>query len=434
MKRLTVSEIIKNKGIILHKGKINLIVAPAGSGKTYYIFNTLLDPTKKSVYLCDTSNLRESILKDKEIADKVKGTDLDLSKATFSLDKYNCTVMTYAKWFYEMNKPQYADVETIVCDEIHNLYKYNDKFDKEADKSKGIKECKNYENVIMNLHQNARKDVQVVGFTATHDRIKREMDFLLPSNDERITSAFNGEWNVINLSNEKDIRRLTSDFTFYFNNYRNLGHYLKAFNGFKYGKKALIYTNRITECEDMVNICDSIDLRAVALWSTNNTKNPMNKQQLKVRESILSNGLIPEDYQVLIINGAYETGINILDGDIEIMVCNDTQIDTQIQSRSRIRKNIKAEIFKSKNCLDDIRIIVPEEYLNRALTTKDKSNLCKIVNVYGEKKSILKWTSVKPIIINSGYEVEDNTISIKKKNDTRVSTIIDINSEARIIR
>ena len=54
MKKLTVNEIIKSKGVVLHKGKINLIGAPAGSGKTYYIFNTLLDINKKSVYLCDT--------------------------------------------------------------------------------------------------------------------------------------------------------------------------------------------------------------------------------------------------------------------------------------------------------------------------------------------------------------------------------------------
>ena len=122
MKELTVNEIIKSKGIMLHKGKINLIVAPAGSGKTYYIFNTLLDNTKKSVYLCDTSNLKEMILKDKDIIGKVTGTDFELKKG-FGLDKYNCTVMTYAKWFYEMNKPEYQHIETIVCDELHNLYK-----------------------------------------------------------------------------------------------------------------------------------------------------------------------------------------------------------------------------------------------------------------------------------------------------------------------
>lgn len=87
MKKLTVNEIIKKEGVMLHKGKINLIVAPAGSGKTYYIFNTLLDVTKKSVYLCDTSNLQEAVLKDKKYFDMVASTDFKLIEG-FCLDKY----------------------------------------------------------------------------------------------------------------------------------------------------------------------------------------------------------------------------------------------------------------------------------------------------------------------------------------------------------
>lgn len=428
MKELTVNEIIKNEGIMLHKNKVNLIVAPAGSGKTYYIFNTLLNPAERSVYLCDTSNLREMILKDDEIRHMVMSVEPDFEKIAergFKLDKFNCTIMTYAKWFYEKDKPSYANIKTIVCDEIHNLYKYKDRFDNRE------KEVTNYAQVIEDIHARAKSGVQVVGFTATHERLKREMDWLLPKDDSKITCISNDNWNVINLSNRDDIRRLHSDFTFFFNNYRNLNHYLKAYNGFKYGKKALIYTNRITECKDMIKICESVGLSSIALWSMCNGKNPMNDEQKSVRKSILTTGFIPSPYQVLIINGAYETGINIKDKDIEIMICNDTQTDTQIQSRSRIRKDIKAEIFKAKNCIDDIKISVPEEYLERPLTTKDKRELCKIVNVYGEKKSILKWTSIKPIIINSGYEVKYGTITVRKKNDTAVHTIKDLNSSKR---
>lgn len=415
MKKLTVNEIIKSKGVVLHKGKINLIVAPAGSGKTYYIFNTLLGPTKKSVYLCDTSNLKESILKDKDIFDKVKGTDFDLGKATFSLDKYNCTVMTYAKWFFEMNKPEYSNVETIICDEIHNLYKYKDRFDN--------KECKNYENVIINLHKNARKGVQVVGFTATHNRIKRDIDNLY---EEVNGNEYNDYWNIIDLSKEKDIKRLNEDFTYKYSNYRNLGYHLKAFNGFKLGQKALIYTDRITTALDMVNISKECNLKSIALWSMNNKKYPMSEEQKSVRESILTTGIIPDDIDVLIINGSYETGINIKDKNIELVIVNSTDVDTQIQARSRVRKDIKALLLKSNNMIDDIKVVVPEKYLDTPLTTKDKKDLCKELNIYNENTRILKWTSIRPIIINSGYDVIDGRIYINKKR-VRVDRINKVN-------
>ena len=65
------------------------------------------------------------------------------------------------------------------------------------------------------------------------------------------------------------------------------------------------------------------------------------------------------------------------------------------------------------------------------MTAKDKRELCKIVNVYGEMKSILKWTSIKQIVINSGYEVKDGTIRINKKR-TRIDTITDSDSSKRI--
>lgn len=421
MKQLTVNEIIKNKGLMLHKDKINLIVAPAGSGKTYYIFNTLIDDTKKSVYLCDTSNLREMILKDKEIIGKLKSTEFELLNG-FELNKYNCTVMTYAKWFYEMNKQEYQDVETIICDEIHNLYKYKDRFDREEDKENGIEESKNYESVINNLHKQARRGVQVVGFTATHNRIKREMDFLLPNNDSRITSAFNSDWNVINLSNEKNIKRLKEDFTYKYSNYKNLSYHLNAFNGFKLGQKALIYTDRISTALDMVDIANKCNLKSVALWSMSNKKHIMNDEQLEVRKSILETGLIPNDVDVLIINSSYETGINIKNDNVELVIVNSTDEDTQIQARSRIRKNIKALFIKSNNMIDDIKVTVPDNYLNRALTKKDKEDLVNELNIVNENSRMLKWTSIKPIIINSGYDIKDGRIRIEKRL-TRIDVI-----------
>ena len=33
--------------------------------------------------------------------------------------------MTYAKWFYEMNSFEYKYVDTIICNEMHNFYKYS---------------------------------------------------------------------------------------------------------------------------------------------------------------------------------------------------------------------------------------------------------------------------------------------------------------------
>ena len=43
-----------------------LIISPTGSGKTYYILNKLCK-NKKTLYLCDTTNLKLQILKKMEL-------------------------------------------------------------------------------------------------------------------------------------------------------------------------------------------------------------------------------------------------------------------------------------------------------------------------------------------------------------------------------
>ncbi|MDB2151178.1 DEAD/DEAH box helicase family protein [Clostridium butyricum] len=421
MKKLTVNEIIKNEGMILHKNKINLIVAPAGSGKTYYIFNTLLQG-EKAIYLCDTSNLRDMILKDEEIKQAVRSTDVNFHEIkwrdVFMLP--NCIIMTYAKFFYEKDKPQYADIKTIICDEIHNLYKYKDKFDNE--------ESTHYTEVIDNIMARAKQGAQVVGFTATHERIKREMNGLLPNDDSNVTNVFNGSWNVINLSNRTDIKRLRENFVSAFNDITQINYWFARTNLFKYGKKCLIYTDRVTTAKETEAYLNETfrNINAIALWSTNNKDNPMNKEQFRVRESILTTGIIPEEYNVLIINGAYETGINVLDEDIEIVIINNSSVDTIIQARSRVRKDIELLMYRVPRAVqsDYPVITVPSEYLDRKLTTSEKNELIKLLDLRDSNKRLLGWGNFTKVLLFNQYEVIDGRSYIKKKRE-RVSEITD---------
>ena len=423
MKKLTVNEIIKNEGIMLHKNKVNLIIAPAGSGKTYYIFNTLLNPSERSVYLCDTSNLREMILKDDEIRHMVMSVEPDFEKIAergFKFDKFNCTVMTYAKWFYEKHKLEYANVKTIVCDEIHNLYKYKDKFDNE--------ESTHYTEVIENIMSRAKQGVQVVGFTATHERIKREMNGLLPNDDSKVTNVFNGSWNVINLSNRTDIKCLRENFVSAFNDITQINYWFARTNLFKYGKKCLIYTDRVTTAKETEAYLNETfrNINTIALWSTNNKDNPMNKEQFRVRESILTTGIIPEEYNVLIINGAYETGINVLDEDVEIVIVNNSTSDTIIQARSRVRKDIELLMYRVPRAVqsDYPVIAVPTEYLDRKLTTPEKKELIKLLDLRDSNKRLLGWGNFTKVLLFNNYAVKDGRIYINMKRE-RVSEITD---------
>ena len=210
----------------------------------------------------------------------------------------------------------------------------------------------------------------------------------------------------------------------------------KNFNGILNGEKALIYTDRISTVTEIVEELSNIRLKswstgyekqikAIGLWSTNNSSNEMTEEQILCRKSIIETGMIPDDIDVIIINSAYETGINIKDSRIETVVVNSVDLDTQIQARGRVRKDIANLYLKSKSKENEIKITVSDKWIDRALTKDDKKLLCIELNLVNQNGRALSWTSVKKILEYSGYRVTDTQIRLNRENrkQTRVSII-----------
>ena len=56
-----------------------------------------------------------------------------------------------------------------------------------------------------------------------------------------------------------------------------------------------------------------------------------------------------------------------------------------------------------------IESILDEKWLNKPLYKADKDALCEELGLR-ENGRLLKWTSVKPYLINAGYEIQDKKI------------------------
>lgn len=428
MEMKTVNELWIENELSILKGKVNLLVAPAGSGKTYFIFETLIKDYElnKVLYLCDTSNLEEAVAKDENYFNKCH-----IIKERYIGFEPKVTVMTYSMYgqMLERDNNIFDKFDLIICDEAHNLYNYRSKFDSKEE------DIKIYQTAIKDLFTKAKsKKSDILFMTATHNRIMSANRLL-----ERITYVENGELiedygyktskniNIINMEIYPNIKSLKEDFTKQFGDYRQIGSWFKSFNRWNDGMKALIYTDRIETCKNLVGICEDIGLNAVAIWSKHNTRKgkTMDGYQKEVRQAIIEKGIIPEGINVLIINSSYETGINIKDKNIEIVIVNSTDEDTQIQSRSRVRKDIKLLMIRTK-LKEDIEIpsiIIPEKYLDIALTTDDKKKLCEEVKLISEKGRLVKWSDLKKEIIEQDYKVyEDRGTIIRNK---RTSTITD---------
>lgn len=62
--------------------------------------------------------------------------------------------------------------------------------------------------------------------------------------------------------------------------------------------------------------------------------------------------------------------------------------------------------------------------LDKKLTSEDKDKICNDFGIIDDKGRLIKWTRIKKIINEFGYEIEDKTLRINKKR-TKVSIIYD---------
>lgn len=424
MKKSTLTELWKKDNFHFSKGVINMVISPVGSGKTYFVFNEIIknySNLNRIIYLVDTNNLKEAIIKDKEYFENVMIYEKDVVKNFRNIlsSENKITVMTYSQFGHLLKQDEniFDSIDLIICDEAHNLIKYSNKFDHLVENE----EDKVYLKTIKKLKElSATKDV--IFLTATHKSVKKHFEL-------KDTGM-----HVFDYSNDIRIRRLKEDFSYSFKSIKNMKMHLEAFNGFIDGEKCLIYTDKITSIKAIKEMVESIEikfnnrtirnLKAVGLWSTNSDKE-MDIEQLKTRKSILETGLIPEGIDVLIINSAYETGINIKDEAIELVVVNCVNLDTQIQARGRVRKDIKAFYVRSLSEKTEVKITLADKWLDKPLTTKDKKELCKELNLANQNGRDFCWTSLKKTLEFSGYKVTDTTIRLCKESrkQTRVSTI-----------
>lgn len=413
-KKLYLSEIIE-----LEKpefGSNNLILAPVGSGKSHLIENNLIPKgyNKKILYLTSNTALKDSLCPDDNEVRRMlseKGESVCFytseNKSKYGEKPYSVHVMTYAEFGGRITPPHQTftdDVELIFCDEIHSLPKY-------------FNYDKNYR-LALALHWLLleHKDKQIFYFTATKDSIE---------NLERTTPGFFNMVKTFDYLDHPKIRKYIANSTYYINHISQLRPHLKAkLEAFNYhGYKGLAFTSKISEQKKIEEIAKEEGFVPISLWSINNEEKSMSEEQLKVRAFILNTGLIPEPYNLLIINGAMQEGWNLYDDKVTLAILDTVDLTEQIQALGRIRNDIDFVIKKTKeNKIDEIEIKLKESYLNKSLTSEDKNDLCDELFILNKNGRLMKWPTIKEYILKSGYNVEDKIEVINDKR-TRVSII-----------
>lgn len=392
MKKKYLSELMKD----IELEQNTLIVSPTGSGKTHYIINELCK-NKKVLYLCDNSNLEEQV----SLEDDTRVVKKNELKRGFN--RTNINVMTY-KYFgrkikYDLDNEYINSFDLIIADEVHNLVDYQT-FNNDGDLSHAIRS-------LMQKYDNT----PILMFTATPYYLDE-----LARNNEGIDKHFI----TIDFSKNKDIMRYINKREAYINHMSQIQFALEEYRqSFEYANmKCLIYTNKIDDMKFVEEMCIDRKLKPICIWSIHNAKNCMTIEQIEVREHLIKTGELKEPYNVLIINRATETGVNIYDEDMQLVVVNTTNITQQVQARGRVRHDVDLLVVKTKDKNKVSTVTIKDELLDKWLLKSDLNSVIKEYKLKDDRGRYITVNKLNDFLLNSKYRINKTRKTINNKKNT----------------
>lgn len=360
----------------LQAGALNLVKAPTGCGKTYWAAHFLVrraSNKNRMVYLIDTAAARDQLLQDESLFafyDREWRTGVQDELLDFVDNRI--VVMTYAKFgalttYFPELKERF---EVIVCDEIHNLPAFT------AIPNEGE-----------NYHQKATDALEeIVKYTKT-------LVIALTATPREVEAHFRGP--VRHIPVESDLRQYEVKNVWKFRGWKALLLCIDS------KQKGLFFTTHIRQVREIAEFANANGFRAMGLWGKSE---PMNEEQQRVRDWLTEKRTMPPEYDLLVLNAAYETSITI-DGVSYVVV--KYQDGTRItQACGRVRGDLDALYLYTP----DAPVEVPPSYLNRPLSPEERATLADILDL--EKG--MKWTGTQKRLQEMGYIIENMRIKDKR--------------------
>ena len=385
--RLYVSDVVDMDDI--QQGKLNLVYAPCGSGKTFFVENTLMNrfknPKQNLLYLAPTISLVE--------AQKRRGKEIEIPYGNGHYAKAwrypGITAMTYAAFGAMMNGKRndgtYRDAEcwndhSVICaDEL----------------SQGITQSNFDNNSSINVTRIALKELK------TRIENKSNTVITISATPQKLINEYAWDIRVIGMFlipdgyKEKTIKH-----------YYDLNNLLNSIDPHKRG---LIYAPHVTQMEDAIKTLDARGIHTECIFSKKSEKHTLTDRQHTIINTLIEEEKIPDDIQVLLINAAYETGLNIRPekSHLDFIVVHSSDPNVQIQARGRYRGDLDILYCRSKALTYEIPDEIIAPYLDRWLDSEERDELIYNLGFKDERGRKMSWKKFCKILEDNGYGNDD---------------------------
>ena len=384
------------------RGQANVIIAPCHSGKTtaaIKIMDSCATSRERTLFLIDTTAGRDSIAETEEAQRYLTNWAYELRQELHDPPWFfaGYRVMTYHQFGYEIVKHPdiLLNVDLIICDEMHNLLKYmgiEHSKNKHTVDGTTINCCATAFNTLMNVARAKAQAPMLIIMTATANALSTKLE------------EYNIPYEHFNYTMLAHIDK-TGERRYY----ASLENVLMTLGS---NERAIVYIPTIGMMLDYASKLPS-NRKTCCLWGMNNDEHQLSVEQLEVRDAILKTRRIPADIDVLFINAAYETCINIENEDFNTMIIHCGNADTQTQVRGRLRHDIDF-LYLYDNHHEYVSQYLPERFYGRQLFRKDTSEIVNLLDLKDENGRQRKWPSIRKALEKDGV-----TVQAIKKNDKR---------------
>lgn len=403
----TVTDLQETNKLLFRRGVYNIIDCGVRTGKTYWAVNNLAQfcrdgKLSRILFLVDTLSLKESVLA--EYSDKCcDADDFWLERSHWGeLPPDKIGVMCYQSLMARMVRQELdflEELDVICWDECDSIFDFAAAAFAQARRTDfARKEVSNEEVLTVIQKFSSKKAYAPLVMLGKWEQIVGEgriMCIGLSGTPERTRAYYSSLISSANTGKLQVMLRTMADI--YFQDLRAQILQLKPIEGRGYW----CYSPWIEENKSIVQLANSLGFNAIELHSSNNADKPMTDEQKRVSNIIVTTGMVPREYDFIVVNKAYERGYNIRDPRFTTLIVNSVdkvereQAGRMTHGHSRMLRTFAPPI--------------PASYLDRWLTFDECRELAEKMNIsdrsFQNSNRVMSWNQLQSYLPACGYKV-----------------------------
>lgn len=420
----TVTDLATTNQLFFRRGTYNIIDCGVRTGKTYWAVNNLQEFTRdgqlnRVLYLVDTNALKDQIITD--YSDVCADADIFWeSPSSWGENINKIGVMCYQRlgsYIIQSHTRFLNEIDVICWDECDSIFDFaaqafakarrtdyariRDEHDEELTNQEILAVIQKYSSkkeymplILLGAWENIvnKGRILCIGLSATPERARIYYASLISaSNKGKLEAGY----------------RMAADV--YFTNVLDHVRELIPEPGHGYW----CYSPFIEPNKGIVAVARERGFNAIEIHSPNNEDKPMTEEQMYVYNTIVTTGMIPLEYDFVVINKALARGINIKDRRFDNVIIDSLDKTDRIQAAR--------QTFEYQRHLKTFCQPIPDEYLNRWLTIEECRGLAEEMAVPSLDKAnnngskVMTWNALKNCLPSIGYQVEQKQKTINKK-------------------